>query len=71
MLEANRHPNIEILSFSEVVNVDGYIGNFNTKIIYGKEGIKTSVDHGIIIVATGAKEYQPQNNEFLFRVFFL
>ena len=32
MLEANRHKNIDILSYSEVVNVDGYIGNFKVKI---------------------------------------
>ena len=32
MLESNRHPNIEILSYSEVVNVDGYIGNFQVKV---------------------------------------
>lgn len=32
MLEANRHPNIEILSYSEVVTVDGYIGNFKVKV---------------------------------------
>ncbi len=32
MLEANRHPNIEILSYSEVIEVNGYIGNFNVKI---------------------------------------
>jgi heterodisulfide reductase subunit A len=32
MLETNRHPNIEILSYSEVVNVDGYIGNFRVQV---------------------------------------
>ncbi|MFX1317411.1 MAG: 4Fe-4S binding protein [Promethearchaeota archaeon] len=32
MLEANRHPNIEILSYSEVIEVDGYIGNFKVKV---------------------------------------
>ena len=32
MLEANRHENIEILSCSEVIEVDGYIGNFKVKI---------------------------------------
>ena len=32
MLESNRHPNIEILSYSEVVEVDGYIGNFKVKV---------------------------------------
>ena len=32
MLEANRHPNIEILSYSEVDKVDGYIGNFKVTV---------------------------------------
>ncbi len=32
MLEANRHPNIDILSFSEVVEVNGFIGNFKVKV---------------------------------------
>ncbi len=32
MLESNRHPNIEILSYSEVVEFDGYIGNFKVKV---------------------------------------
>ena len=32
MLEANRHPNIDIMSYSEVVKVDGYIGNFKVQV---------------------------------------
>lgn len=32
MLEVNRHENIEILSFSEVAEVSGYIGNYNVKV---------------------------------------
>ena len=32
MLEADRHENIEILSYSEVIGVEGYIGNFRVKI---------------------------------------
>jgi len=32
MLEANRHPNIDILSYSEVIEVNGYIGNFKVKV---------------------------------------
>jgi heterodisulfide reductase subunit A len=32
MLEANRHPNINIMTYSEVVDVDGYIGNFQVKV---------------------------------------
>ena len=32
MLEADRHENIEILSYSEVIKVDGYIGNFRVQV---------------------------------------
>ncbi|MEE8571293.1 MAG: CoB--CoM heterodisulfide reductase iron-sulfur subunit A family protein, partial [Candidatus Bathyarchaeia archaeon] len=32
MVEVSRNPNIEILSFAEVVHVDGYIGNFKVKV---------------------------------------
>jgi heterodisulfide reductase subunit A2 len=32
MMDAGRHPNIELLSYSEVVEVQGYVGNFNVKV---------------------------------------
>ena len=32
MMDAGRHPNIELLSYSEVVDVHGYVGNFQVKI---------------------------------------
>jgi len=32
MLEADRHPNIEMLTYSEVVKVEGYIGNFRAHV---------------------------------------
>ena len=32
MMDAGRHPNIELLSYSEVVEVSGYVGNFDVKI---------------------------------------
>jgi len=32
MVDVARHPNIELLSYSEVIEVNGYIGNFNIKI---------------------------------------
>jgi heterodisulfide reductase subunit A len=32
MLEVERNPNVEILSYSEVVGVEGYIGNFKVKV---------------------------------------
>lgn len=32
MVEAAQHPNIELMAYSEVVEVDGFIGNFTVKI---------------------------------------
>jgi len=32
MVEVDRHPNIEVLTYSEVKEVDGYIGNYKVKI---------------------------------------
>ena len=32
MVEVERHPNIELLTYSEVIEVGGYIGNFNVKV---------------------------------------
>jgi len=32
MVDVARHPNVELLSYSEVVGIDGYVGNFNIKI---------------------------------------
>jgi heterodisulfide reductase subunit A len=32
MVEVNRNPNIEIMSYSEVEEVDGYVGNFDVKV---------------------------------------
>ena len=32
MMDAGRHPNIELLSYSEVEEVSGYVGSFKVKI---------------------------------------
>lgn len=47
---------------AEIVNVEGYIGNFNTTI--QSDGEKKEIQHGVIIVATGATEHKPR--EYLY-----
>jgi heterodisulfide reductase subunit A len=32
MMDAGRHPNITLLSYSEVEEVSGYVGNFKVKV---------------------------------------
>ncbi len=64
--KVSNHKFIDVFLDAEINYVDGFIGNFTTEITYGKEKDTKSVSHGIIIVATGAKEYEPKNNEFLY-----
>lgn len=33
MVEVSRHPNVELLTYAEVQNVSGYVGNFKVKIL--------------------------------------
>jgi len=32
MVDVARHPNVELLTYSEVVDIDGYVGNFKVKV---------------------------------------
>jgi heterodisulfide reductase subunit A len=47
--------NVTLHMETEVESVDGFVGNFHTKLTNGK-----AFDHGVVIVATGAVEYQPK-----------
>ena len=49
---------------AEIEDVNGFIGNFKTSLIYGKNKERVEFDHGVVIVATGAKEYQPKEYFF-------
>ena len=51
------HEKIHVHLGSEVVEVRGYVGNFETTIRY--DGAEETIKHGVIIVATGAEEYKP------------
>jgi heterodisulfide reductase subunit A len=46
MVEAGRHPNITLLTYSEVVNVSGYVGNFNVTIKQKARCVKTDLCTG-------------------------
>ncbi|MFX1567083.1 MAG: FAD-dependent oxidoreductase [Promethearchaeota archaeon] len=55
---------IQVFKNTEIKSISGYIGNFSTNITYGNNGKSIDLDHGIIIVATGAKEYQPKEYSY-------
>jgi len=56
------HPKIRVYTKSEVTEVTGYIGNFKTKI--QTDHRINQIEHGVIVVATGAKEYVPTEYQY-------
>jgi len=54
---------IHVYSGAEVVDVYGFVGNFKSK-IRQQNGKEKEIEHGAVIVATGAVEYKP--TEYLY-----
>ncbi|MBP1696512.1 MAG: hdrA 2, partial [Deltaproteobacteria bacterium] len=60
--EVKKNSRIHLMTGTTIVKVEGFVGNFKTQVQNGNE-VK-EIDHGVIIVATGAEEYRPK--EFLY-----
>ena len=56
------HPQIQVFLSSSIKHVEGFVGNFKTTIQNGAE--PEIVEHGVAVIATGGKEFQP--GEYLF-----
>ncbi len=56
----NAHEKVEVLTDALVKGFGGYKGNFTTEVKIDSEDTTRSIKHGVIIVATGATEYQPK-----------
>ena len=56
------NPFIEVFLNAEIEKIDGYVGNFTTELKVGGQ-IRT-IKHGVVIVATGARERKP--TEYLY-----
>ena len=64
MTQVEQHKNIQVLTESLIVDFNGFKGNFTTEVMVGPSMYQREIDHGIVILATGAREYQP--TEFLY-----
>ncbi len=53
------HPRITVYLNSRTSQVDGHIGDFTSTIVC--EGQSTRVEHGAVVVATGATEHKPES----------
>ena len=60
--EVEENPKIKVYKRANIKEVEGYIGNFKTIIVHDDEEIE--LEHGVIVVATGAKESKPE--EYLY-----
>jgi heterodisulfide reductase subunit A len=62
--EVSSHPRLEVLTETRVVRHLGSKGNFRTTVATGPEGGERTLQHGAVIMATGAVEYRP--TEYLY-----
>jgi heterodisulfide reductase subunit A len=53
---------IHVYTNAKIKGIDGYVGNFNTKILVN--GTEKKIEHGAVIVAVGGAEYKPK--EYLY-----
>jgi heterodisulfide reductase subunit A-like polyferredoxin len=58
IVRVRQETRITILMESQVVDIGGYVGQYRT-IVEDKNGSRTELEHGIVVVATGGKEIHP------------
>jgi heterodisulfide reductase subunit A-like polyferredoxin len=58
------HEKIQVITNALVVGFGGFQGNFTTEILVGPDMVQRKIDHGVVIMATGAHEYRPK--EYLY-----
>jgi heterodisulfide reductase subunit A-like polyferredoxin len=58
------HDKIQVLTNSLITDFSGFKGNFTTEVLVGPGMYERKIDHGVVILATGANEYMPK--EFLY-----
>ncbi len=54
---------IKVYTNARIEEISGFVGNYKTKIKIGESGVE-EIEHGVVIVATGAQEYKP--DEYLY-----
>ena len=62
--KASGHGNIELFLDSTVDVVNGYVGKFHTTL--STPGGPVEIDHGVVVIATGGVEYEPEDGEYFF-----
>jgi heterodisulfide reductase subunit A len=56
--DVRNHPLIDVHTSAELSRVEGFVGNFTSEVT-GNGGPPEEIRHGVAILATGAREFQP------------
>jgi len=56
------HPNVEVLTRSELVELTGVVGQFRSRVRreFQTRGVERLLEHGVVVTATGGEEMRPQ-----------
>jgi heterodisulfide reductase subunit A-like polyferredoxin len=60
--KVEKDPRIHLMTEATIEKIDGFVGNFSTQV--RKNGDVKKIEHGVIIVATGAGEYYPKEFQY-------
>lgn len=60
--ELEKLDNVKVYLSTEIEDIEGYVGNYKTT-IKTPDGRET-LEHGVVIVTTGAKQYEPKQGEY-------
>ena len=58
------HEKIQVLTNSLIVNFGGFKGNYTTEVLVGPGMYERKIEHGAVIIATGAVEYTPHEYHY-------
>ncbi|HSR35904.1 MAG TPA: FAD-dependent oxidoreductase, partial [Desulfurivibrionaceae bacterium] len=60
--QVKKHKLIEVMTNTELAEVSGFVGNFSSRLVSkkGKGAKESTLDHGVIIIATGGREHRPE-----------
>jgi heterodisulfide reductase subunit A-like polyferredoxin len=56
--DVEKNPRIHLMTRTIIEKIEGFVGNFKTRVRNGNE--MKELNHGVIVVATGAEEYRPK-----------
>ena len=55
------HPRVTVHLDARATDVNGHVGDFTTTITSNGDGTSVEVEHGVVVVATGATEHKPES----------